>query len=158
MLAAANAMFWVTEPDCPSLLSSVASSVYNNKLVVFGRDGLGTAQSARVPRYDLLAQTWDYAANRPLGGNHHCAMQVGNLMYVVGGRWSGSAGALQVYNWDTNTWKVLAPFNTDGTWAAGALSCGHINGKIVIAGGEQEGELIAYPYTACTTSPATPGT
>jgi len=70
-------------------------------------------------------------------------------MYVVGGRWGNSAGQLQVYNWDTNTWAILAPFNsTTGIWPAGALSCGFINGKIVIAGGEQPGGFIAYPYTA----------
>jgi hypothetical protein len=129
-------------------LSSVAAAQYNGKYIVFGRDGVGSAESAKIPRYDIETKTWDYATDRPLPGNHHCVAQVGPKVYSFGGRWGDSAGQVQVYDFTTDTWEIKTPFDTVGKWVAGALSCGLINGKVVIAGGEVEGALDAYPYTS----------
>jgi len=147
-LVATNAMNWVTEPDCPSLLSSVGAAVYGDSMIIFGRDGVGAAESAKIPRYHIPTQTWDYATPRPLPGNHHCGIQIDSKTYVFGGRWQGSAGAVQMYDWLTNKWTVLAPFDQNGKWIVGALSCGLIDGKVYVAGGEVEGALDAYGYAA----------
>jgi hypothetical protein len=147
----ATQMFWSREPDLPGAgLSSVGAVTRGEYIYIFGRSGDNTDEV--VHRYNAETKVWDTVTKRPLAGNHPCGVMYQDKLWVFGGRYHYSPGSTQVYDFVNDKWEVKSYFGGPGTgktdWLAGAVSCGLINDKVYIAGGEVDGELGAYPYTA----------
>jgi len=116
-----------------SIRSTFASSIYNDKIYVFGGMKTGADQGTRLAEvYDPLKNTWKSIANMPFKGFAQAAVTVNDKIWLLGGceRWH-----LQktVYTYDpiNNSWTRLPDLPEPRAY----LSAEYINGKIYVFGG-----------------------
>ena len=121
---------WRPGSGLPLPLGEIATAVIGTKMYVFGQgDG-------RTFVHDFFQGSWGLSlAQRPFPGNHHGLEVIGDLIYLVGGLDSGSAGKVQIYDTVTDTWSLGAPM----PWNGGSCATGLINGKIYVGGGNLQG-------------------
>ena len=101
-----------------------------------------------LDEYDPYANSWKKLPNSPEARDHFQAAVIDNKLYVAGGRRSGSAetgfagtvGPTNVYNFDTQTWKILPEIPTPRAGSA----TGILNGNIVVLGGESDTQQAAH--------------
>ncbi len=122
---------WRPGSGLPLPLGEVATAVIGTKLYVFGQgDG-------RTFVHDFFQGSWSLssAAQRDFPGNHHGCEVIGDLIYLVGGLDSGSAGKVQIYDTVANTWSQGAAM----PWNGGSCATALIDGKIYVGGGNLQG-------------------
>ncbi len=145
---------WKALAPLPTKRGSANAVVVDGKLYVLGGAGLhpGSKETAVSPAgphralgtneaYDPATNKWETRSPMPTARNHAAAGNVGNKIYVIGGR-LGSAfvtrasntDIVEVYDPASDQWgALLAPMPT----ARSASSWGLFKGKIYVAGGEQ---------------------
>nr|XP_055028075.1 kelch-like protein 29 isoform X2 [Misgurnus anguillicaudatus]XP_055028076.1 kelch-like protein 29 isoform X2 [Misgurnus anguillicaudatus] len=108
------------------------SVVYDGKLYTIG--GLGVAGNLdNVERYDTITNQWEMVAPLPKPVHSAGATVCGGKIYVFGGvnEASRSAGVLQSYVPQTNTWSFIESPMIDNKYAPAVT----LNGYIFILGG-----------------------
>ena len=100
----------------------------NEKLYVTG----GKDNMKRVDKFDPHLHEWSEVASMKIGRYAHCAVVVGNLIYVLG----GSDGeichdSMECFDSSTNQWTDKMHMNAKRKYPSAATSCG----KIFVVGG-----------------------
>lgn len=122
---------WRDGSVLPLALGEVAAGVIDGVIYIFGQG------DARTFARNVLQRSWSYnnLAQRPFPGNHHGLEVTGGKVYLIGGLDGGSAGKVQIYDPQTNTWTVGAPM----PWNGGSVVTGLIDGRIYVGGGVLQG-------------------
>lgn len=145
---------WKALAPLPTRRGAANAVVVEGKIYVIGGAGLhpGSRETAVHPArphrslginevYDPAVDRWETRNAMPTARNHAAAGNIGNRIYVVGGR-LGSAFISRASNTDiveaydpaTDQWgPLLAPMPT----ARSAASWGVYKGRLYVAGGEQ---------------------
>ncbi|TRY65038.1 hypothetical protein DNTS_018545, partial [Danionella cerebrum] len=108
------------------------SLVYDGKLYTIG--GVGTAGNLEsVERYDTIRNQWEMVSALPRAVHSAAATVCGGKIYVFGGvnENGRSAGILQSYEPQTNTWSFIESPMIDNKYAPAVT----LNGFIFILGG-----------------------
>ena len=136
---------WLTGPAIPNnrLRGSMGAVVYQGKIYVV--NGLTNGHtSGWVNWFDVFdprTNQWSTLPNSPRARDHFHAAVIGNKLYVAGGRRSGqqntflpTVGAVDVFNFQTNSWATL-PNNIPTQRAASTAAV--LGNELIIIGGEQ---------------------
>jgi N-acetylneuraminic acid mutarotase len=118
---------WGTGPSLPVALGEVAGGVVGGTLFLVGEGSPATLA------YDLATGVWadpGALARRPLAGHHHAAEVVDGRLYLLGGLDAGQ-GKVQIYDPQSNTWRLGA----DAPFSAGSCASAVIGGELYLAGG-----------------------
>ena len=109
----------------------MAAGEVDGVIYIFGQG------DARTFARNVLQRSWSYngLAQRPFPGNHHGLEVVGDKIYLIGGLDGGSAGKVQIYDPQANTWSLGAPM----PWNGGSVVTGLIDDKIYVGGGVLQG-------------------
>ena len=105
---------WTRLTDSPNGHTFGASAVVDGKLYASGGQGRPTALSI----YDPASDSWTSKA-MPVGYQHHAAVAIGNLLYLVGGQqiisgvW-GSGNLVMAYDPQDDSWTTPAPVPAAG--------------------------------------------
>jgi N-acetylneuraminic acid mutarotase len=131
---------WTTDltPMPAPARGAAAVGVVGGSIVVAG--GFSAAgSSAVVSVYDPGTDQWDDESSDPLPMpiDHGTAQVVDGSMYVIGGRSNGIiAVTAEVWRHDDGAWTARAAMPT----ARGGTASGVVNGRIVVVGGEGNGD------------------
>jgi len=140
---------WLMGPTIPNnrLRGSMGAVVYQDKIYVV--NGLTNGHtSGWVNWFDVFdprTNQWEQLPNSPRARDHFHAAVIGNKLYVAGGRRSGqqstfapTIGAVDVYNFQSNSWSTL-PNNIPTQ--RGAATTAVLGNELIIIGGEQNSGL-----------------
>jgi len=94
---------WETLPDLPFPLKGAAGGVIGQRLYVVG-GGTNATLAFDVPRN----QWTNLSAARPFVSSYHSAEVISNRLYLIGGL-SSSAGKMQIFNPESNSWTLGPP-------------------------------------------------
>jgi N-acetylneuraminic acid mutarotase/glucose/arabinose dehydrogenase len=134
---------WETATAMPISLGEVAAGVINGVLYMVGEGASATLA------YDTVTGNWlSNLAVKPFTGHHHGAEVLSGKLYLLGGLGGNSAGKMQIYNPNTNSWST----GPDIPFATGSASTCVIAGKIYVAGGIVSGSTVT---NAAVYNPAT---
>ena len=139
---------WSMGPDLPNLVGSGAGALSGNKIHFFG--GLMPDRQTDVADHWVLdltniASGWTAAAPMPNARNHHSGISVNGIVYAIGGQ-VGHDGPkydtkfVHAYNPNTDTWMRLTDLDRTRSHFKAATTL-H-NGKIIIAGGIDNGPIV----------------
>ncbi len=124
---------------------SAGTVVYNNRFYIVGgtTNGHDGGMVNWFDEYNPATGQWTSLPNAPTARDHFSAVVVGNKLIAAGGRqtdhpatFQGLISAVDVYNFDTNTWGNGAAIPTR---RAGAMVVKYGNEVIVIAGETDSG-------------------
>ncbi|WP_088340977.1 PKD domain-containing protein [Robiginitalea sediminis] len=144
---------WIQGPEIPQARKrgSAGLVVYNDKFyVVAGNtDGHDGGYVAWFDEYDPATGTWTPLADAPRARDHFHAAVIGDNLYAVGGRLSGGGAGVfkpviaevDVFNFTSGTWSTL-PAGQNLPTPRGAPVVANFNGKLIVAGGEVQNELV----------------
>jgi N-acetylneuraminic acid mutarotase len=145
---------WKALLPLPTKRGSANAVVVEGKIYVIGGAGLhpGSTETVVHPArphraldtnevYDPTTNRWETRSPMPTARNHAAAGNVGNKIYVIGGRVgnafisrASNTDIVEVYDPATDQWgSLLAPMPT----ARSAVAWGLFKGKLYVAGGEQ---------------------
>lgn len=139
---------WTTGSEIPLNRRRGAAGVvtYNNRIYVVNGiiNGHSSGWVNWLDEYDPYTDSWTTLASSPQARDHFQAAVIDNKLYVAGGRRSGSAGsgfagtvaATNVYDFNTNTWEVLADIPTTRAGTAAAV----YQNKYIVIGGESDSQ------------------
>ncbi len=140
---------WLEGPSIPSnrLRGSAGAVVYQNKIYIV--NGLTNGHTSGWKNwfdvFDPRTNEWSQLPNSPRARDHFHAAVIGNKLYVAGGRRSGqqttftpTIGAVDVYNFQSNSWSTL-PNNIPTKRAA--TTVGVLGNELIVIGGEQSSGL-----------------
>ena len=100
----------------------------NEELYVTGGDQYWN----RVDKYSPILAEWKEVSSMKIGRGAHCAIILGNLIYVLGGMDSSIChNSIECFDPLTNHWSEGPSMNVARQFACAAVSCG----KIFVAGG-----------------------
>ena len=100
----------------------------NEELYVTGGDQYWNS----VDKYSPILAEWREVSSMKIGRGAHCAVILGNLIYVLGGMDSSIChNSIECFNPLTNRWSEGPSMNVARQFACAAVSCG----KIFVAGG-----------------------
>ena len=100
----------------------------NEELYVTGGDQYWNS----VDKYSPILAEWREVSSMKIGRGAHCAVILGNLIYVLGGMDSSIChSSIECFNPLTNRWSEGPSMNVARQFACAAVSCG----KIFVAGG-----------------------
>ena len=125
-----------------------AATVSAKICVIGGQDGSGSPLATNE-EYDPATNTWSTKTAMPTARRGHCALAVGNKIYVIGG--FGSGGMLttnEEYDPSSDTWTTKASMPSPRRWF-GAAS---VNNRICVIGGS-DGSIVTatnYEYDPAT--------
>jgi N-acetylneuraminic acid mutarotase len=154
---------WKALAPMPTKRGAASAAVANGKIYVvggansltnFSENGIHPrrphAVLATVEEYDPATNTWRERRSMLVARNHHAVAEVGNKIYVIGGRigaafitgGSNNIDLVEVYDPATDLWTALEKMPTPRS----AIGAGVYKGKIVIPGGEYQDrrELTAF--------------
>lgn len=139
---------WKTGPSLPVPLTEVSSALVGNWLYVFGSRDKGTYKIDTTNPSD----GWKTAAPRIFHGDHVAVVVLNNKIWAFGGllgtKWSAIMNRVQVYDPQTDTWKVKGKM-PKSLGSAGAVL---IQGSIYVCGGmfaprvPGDGRCYMYPH------------
>jgi N-acetylneuraminic acid mutarotase len=111
-----------------------AHGIINGKLYVVG------GGAPQLEYYDPIGNTWTVQDTIPTDVQSPASAAVGNVLYVIGGQYSGSyIDSVFAYDAVADTWTRKANMPT-ARWQAGAAV---INGKIYVVGGYNSSGYLA---------------
>ena len=139
---------WRVGPEIPKdrLRGSAGVFVYHNKIyMVCGiLDGHWAGHVSWLDEYDPKTNTWRKLADAPHARDHFQAAVIDNKIYVAGGRRTSAKtnevltlteSAVDVYDFNTNSWATLPADSNLPTARAGTSSV-VFNEKLMVIGGE----------------------
>lgn len=139
---------WRVGPEIPKdrQRGAAGAFVYKDKIYVVGGeiDGHWDGHVAWFDEYDPRTNQWRKLPDAPRARDHFGAVGFGNKVYVAGGRRSSgktnevltlTEGAVDIFDFKTNTWKTLPKENNLPTHRAGASTVIYQN-KVLVIGGE----------------------
>ena len=144
---------WIQGPEIPEARrrGSTGLVVYNNKFYISGGNQIGHngGYVAWFDEYDPATGIWTALDDAPRARDHFNAAIIDDKMYMAGGRLSGGDGGtfaptiseVDVYNFSNSTWSTL-PANQNIPTPRAAPAVASFNGKLIIAGGEVENQLV----------------
>lgn len=147
---------WRRGPAIPPdrLRGAAGVTVYRNRLyLVCGiQDGHWDGHVAWLDEFDPATGAWRTLADAPHARDHLHAAVVDGKLYVAGGRLSSAktgkvlnmtVGAVDVYDFRSNTWTTLDSTLDIPTRRAGAAAVA-FDGKLVLLGGESDKQVPAH--------------
>ncbi|WP_375324240.1 PKD domain-containing protein [Flagellimonas sp. GZD32] len=144
---------WIQGPAIPEnrRRGSAGLVQYNDKFYIIAGNSIGHngGYVDWFDEYDPATGQWTVLPNSPRPRDHFHAAVVGDKLYAVGGRLSGGTGGtfaptipeVDVYDFLTGTWETL-PVSDNIPTPRGAPSVSVFNGKLVVAGGEVENQIV----------------
>ncbi|MDT0646275.1 malectin domain-containing carbohydrate-binding protein [Zunongwangia sp. F260] len=147
------ARVWIQGPEIPlnRQRGSAGLVVYKDKFYVVGGNTVGHNGGAVAwfDEYDPATGTWTPMLDAPHVRDHFHAVMIGNELYVAGGRLSGGTGGtfkplvaeVDVYDFNSATWRTLSGAKNLPTPRAGCTSVNYRD-KLLVIGGEVEAEII----------------
>ena len=144
---------WIQGPEIPEnrRRGSAGLVVHNDKFYISGGNTIGHngGYVNWFDEYDPATGTWTPLADAPHARDHFHAGLIGDKMYTVGGRLSGSAGGtfnptvpeVDVYDFANGTWSTL-PSDQNLPTPRAAAAVANLNGKLVVIGGEVNKEVV----------------
>ena len=150
---------WIQGPQIPvgRRRGSAGLVLYNDKFYVVGgnTDGHDGGFVPWFDEFDPATGQWTPLGNAPRARDHFHAVQIGNSLYVSGGRQSdaGSGNVFEptipevdVYNFTSGTWSTLPAGQNIPTQRAGAATVNY-NGRLLVIGGETGSSTAALDVT-----------
>ena len=147
---------WRVGPEIPADRRRGAAGVFVHRdkiYVVCGiQDGHWDGHVAWLDEYDPAKNTWKKLADAPHVRDHVQAVVIDNKIYVAGGRRSTAKigqvlnlteGAVDIYDFKTNTWTTLPQANNLPTLRAGNASA-VMDNKLLVIGGESGSQVPAH--------------
>jgi non-specific serine/threonine protein kinase len=139
-----TASAWRPLPNMPTARQNMVGTVSDGTIWVLGGLAAGSSGSRRVEGYDPVINAWKTGPDLPLRLHHEMAVTYKGEVVVIGG-WvpEGSEPSAQtsrrVFALHQGRWVPMPPLNQPR--AAGAAAV--VGDKIVVAGGQADGRLIA---------------
>ncbi|WP_055392973.1 PKD domain-containing protein [Flagellimonas eckloniae] len=142
---------WIEGPEIPASRrrGSAGLAIYNDKFYLVGGNTIGHngGYVNWFDEYDPATGTWTTLDDAPHARDHFHAAVVGDKLYAAGGRLSGGDGGtfaptipeVDVYDFVTGTWSTL---DEDIPTPRGASTSVNFNDKLVVIGGEVQGEEV----------------
>ncbi|MBX7434194.1 protein kinase [Mycobacterium sp. Y57] len=130
---------WVELPSLQHARAAAAAAVVDDKLVVLG----GQSDKELVPQTEVFDGTsWTQAADMPTPREHLAAVSDGVYVYTVGGRFLSAdenSAAFERFDPASGNWEKLPDMPTP----RGSYGAAFIDGRIVVAGGEEPTRVLA---------------
>ena len=135
---------WIKIADMPMPLAETLSAVNNGKVhLVSGRTPKSANRNSQWIEqtdvnshviFDPVSQSWTRGENVPTARNSACSVNTNGNLYTIGGRTvsGGNLASHEAYNFDKQTWQILAPLPQ----AQGGLACAAYDNQIYVFGGE----------------------
>jgi non-specific serine/threonine protein kinase len=134
---------WRKVADAPTNIQYAAAADLGGRAWIFGGIGAGEKPTTETAAYDRAINSWTTGPKLPDPVNHAAAVNYKGEAVVIGGFLPGSDGLTsgvsdRVYVLSGDTWEQLPPLNHARAAAAAAV----VDGKIVVVGGQANGELV----------------
>lgn len=135
---------WIQRQPSPVRRAAAALGVIDGRIFLAGGYGGIVYNGSELQIYDPALDVWLSSSRGevpalPVGRNHVPGAVVGGLFYVLGGREGGTRDGLHrrvdVYDPVARTWSQRADMPT----ARGGAAAGVVGGRIVVTGGEGNG-------------------
>lgn len=146
------ANIWVIGPKIPEDRRRGAAGVAVYKDKIYMVNGIINGHTSGwvnwLDEFDPYTGSWKKLPNSPEARDHFQAAVIDDKLYVAGGRRSGSEGngfagtvkSTNVYDFKTQTWKILPSIPTPRAGTATAI----LNENLVILGGESDAQEAAH--------------
>jgi DNA-binding CsgD family transcriptional regulator len=134
---------WQERAPLPEARSGLAAAVYDNEIyAIAGQTAQGV--SGAVTRYDPAGNTWQTLASKPHPVTDVQAAQLGEKIYVPGGRLADGqpTNLLEVYDPRRDAWETRAPLPA----ARSAYALAALEGRLYLFGGWDGKGAVATVY------------